>query len=496
MNSDSTKKFFKKNALLQKSLQEFLHWRETKSDRVLNLNYNMTKNREKKQDIFFSSMLFPVFPSQNFGLPTFSSQKLEFRPPKTGTPKVDSPDRSSIDKSQSKKKLKKIENFYRPVLFRPSDRRSEAFRPHAEIKVGRNRKKLLGFQKNTDKLVFSNLFPHQKPFQHFWIFPLLLGCCLTLLTLKDLKKGTARSFGFPHFDLQGESRKNIQEQAEANVFDSTKFNKLSNDQEKFTSHLPTNVFLEGFYKKRNFQKTVTTAFSSDLNDLCRFYLNSTFQNIIITNNDSFGNDTVHSFLPTCPSQNFGVRPLGLRPSFQPKTEKGRPKTGGAKVDVLARKHVFKNLNDFDWIWHSLNTESKASTFIPSVSTVGQSPSDLLFGQKPKQAGQKNSLMSFGKILDLYSSNSLEQKMKNDPMIFLIKTNPEPILFQKTFEKTESAPHISYLKASKLFDELKTSMLMNKDTFFFSSKDNLLTGGKTTRVDYITRRLNGSILRIV
>lgn len=250
MTHKITKKFTKKNLLLQENLGKFLDWREkTPKDNYSKLSLKNIHKKNKKQRFrrFLNN-------SSNLSLLKISNN---------------SQNQKFLNFGFASTKL----NLYKPL--------SSNF-----------------LRKNViDTFLQSDFFPHKKPFMQFWIFPLLGASFLSLLTLNQEKNLTKQLQKFPNFSTynQQTSSENSLNKS-VNVFSKTNVNKNSkfsflnlnpnslnenmNSEQKsvvennssfVASYVPKKLTTESFEN----QIVATT----DLEKLCLFYLNLTNQHV-------------------------------------------------------------------------------------------------------------------------------------------------------------------------------------------------------------------------
>lgn len=193
------------------------------------------------------------------------------------------------------------------------------------------------------RLLFSEFFPHKKPFMHFWIFPLLGGCFLSFLTfnqdMNSVKKVTwINSLNVP-WTVQNNTGKDFSSWVEQlvylqsnNIENSISFNnpaksKAMNGNLAFFSNLD-----EVNYSKNSFSAHYTSTNSSSLNKnlntqnlskeletLCSFYLNLTLQKLQTSSENADVPKNTELFMQT----------------------------------VLPKNIYFQNQAQFNWTWHTL-----------------------------------------------------------------------------------------------------------------------------------------------
>lgn len=368
MNSKSTKKFLKKNILLQQNLEKFLDWREKKSTQ------------------------------------TFSKSVLE-------NMKIINPGEKKVAFAISKSKNKTLKKVYRPIQSKASLN-----------KIQQNR-----------RLLFSDFFPHKKPFMHLWIFPLLGGCFLSLLTLNKETNLIKKFPSIPNNETPLTLQKNADKNSSEWVLGSSVPSKTSSEDlflskhSKFlftspnsteSSYLTKEYY--GYYSQTPVNRSTnfkTPVLSTELENLCSFYLNLTNQQLETLPKKVEFTKTQTNFFPT----------------------------------ILAKNTEFQNHAQFNWVWHSLK-------MIPNNNWTNF--------HKPQLA---HKLSSQNLNLPINSSYS-----------FLLQSKPEFI----------QIPHVSYSQGkvvldqwqklleynsviSKNFEKNNTSIIFAKNSPFSFEKLNAL-----------------------
>nr|YP_009238428.1 cell division protein [Kirchneriella aperta]AMO00963.1 cell division protein [Kirchneriella aperta] len=381
MNLKFTKKFLKKNMLLQQDLEKFLTWRDTKK-----INTYPIKFLKKPPTLF----------QKNF----FGSQQTSRR-------------------------------LYRPINSKRSD---------SILK---------------QRVLFSNFFPHKKPFMHFWILPLLGGCFLSLITLKN---NTFSINKFKHFSNQPLPIYNFQnsqlhtkwkeKETSSNkilktlLVNSTKteshFNKsflqksLQNsvdfDWDRVGSN--RNLLFSGNYAKntQKFSKRPGPTLSknilpSEFENLCVFYLNLTNQN-----------------LTSC----FDTR------SFKNTSEL-------LSEHTIQKNSTFKQPIALNWTWYTLQESTRNSAFLRNC------PSDY-----SKYIDSSIYSVQTDKFLQYFNveAGSFPQKMENNSVVF--ENDPAhffPVFIPDFNNQSSHLPHISYLQAANLFDRWIKKLELSSSTHF-------------------------------
>ena len=136
MNFKPSKKFLKKNILLQRDLFAFLHWRECEK---------MALSKKSK-----------------------------------------------ISKEKFSKMSRSLVTYYKKNRL---SRKTKSLRIYSRFNETTLSKLWL---KTPKKSIFEDFFPHKKPFLTFWVFPLLGGCFLASLTWGQHNPTKKNNFGFPN----------------------------------------------------------------------------------------------------------------------------------------------------------------------------------------------------------------------------------------------------------------------------------------------------------
>jgi SpoVK/Ycf46/Vps4 family AAA+-type ATPase len=374
----STKKFLKKNNLLQRDLFAFLSWRELQQRDL------SSKDKTSNKKDGFSNFSF-------FNKKTLLCEK--------------------------KKILRK---HYRP-----------------------NENKVLNFfsEKDQKRRIFGEFFPQKKVFLSFWVFPLLGGCFLNLLTLSQNENLNNKKFGFPNLETTNLATKyTLNSLFSKNDFQDDAFTKKfltipqahTNEERGLTEKLS----YVSFYKQPTPKSSLKLSLSSDLENLCRFYISLTSQTSKIQNENHWSID----------------------------------KELFINVDTIMEKHnSLNNALKFDVLWYALRTDQsrlvgsnedfpdkiKNENFI-SLSHNKETNSPLGLCSPKDLKVPHISYLEASKLMDRWITQLTENQIK--------KNN------ERNFQSSSEKPNFEYQQ--NIIEAIQSSKDFTKDQFNLINKKSL------------------------
>ena len=431
MTPKSTKKFLKKSILLQKNLVEFLNWRE-----------------KKKTDLFLINSL------------SFSKPNEKNRKNRKVFPNVSSPVNNIFIKN--KKFTKKM---YRSTQNKLS----------------------LDLLKQKQRLLLSDFFPHKKPFMHFWIFPLLGGCFMSLMTFHSGKGFINKNQNFPNLDFSVRNVRNSRENSKQSILQLYKPLKDNNVNLKLllgpsnsskvhvsrglvtmrgpmappTPQSFSEIFDSGPERSLRTKlcnvKDEASIGTTTRNQLLTFYANYTNQEPLSSRlRQDYQNIVLNKFLPVefeklclfylnLTNQNLNMNSNNYLQNKQ--------NYKYFLKQILQQNNYLKNEATFHLVWHVLKVEPNNVFSVQHVNTKN----NFLHNLDLRKSFKKG-------FLDYFPMEHFAQKLYNENATYYLKnSNLKSFLFSNLIKQIKDIPHISYYNASVLLDKWIKTLKLNSIT---------------------------------